>query len=179
MEFVSTKTSTGHTHTPFYCQPSLFSGRKGFGVSLQERACQYSVGASVGVFRGWSVRFWFGSGLVRSVSSVRLSVFLPAAWAEATAGSRCTSQIPCSCYCPCEPSNSDNDVPDDHGPLYVYANCLPVQCRLRMPCSGRTFLLQGEKLPVFARYKGQVLCVFLIGSFVDFCPLFFLKFHLS
>ena len=28
-------------------------------------------------------------------------------------------------------------------------------------------------LPVFARYKGQMLCVFLIGSFVDFCPLFF------
>ena len=103
-----------HTHTPtmamphwraISCQPIgarrnvgfwLFATiacqyRLGFGVSLQERACQYSVGASVGVFRGWSVRFWSGSGLVRSVSSVRLSVFLPAAWAEATAGSRCAS----------------------------------------------------------------------------------------
>ena len=60
---------------------------QGFGVSLQARACQYSVGASVGVFRGGSVRFWSGSGLVRSVPSVRLSVLLLAACAEANTAS--------------------------------------------------------------------------------------------
>ena len=68
MVFDTTTTSTGHTH--FFCMPYLCPDRQGFGVSLQERACQYSVGASVGVGR-------FGSGLVLVWSGLsRLSVCL-------------------------------------------------------------------------------------------------------
>ena len=52
-------------------------------------------------------------------------------------------------------------------------SCLPVQCRLVMFLMCALSSCKGEMLPVFAGYKGQTLCVFLLGSFVVFCPLCF------
>ena len=54
--------------------------------------------------------------------------------------------------------------------------CAPIACQYSVGSGGLVLgafsSYKGKMLPVFARYKGQILCVFLIGSFVDFCPLF-------